>query len=280
MIILYGVLIGAAILSLCWAITAKAPAARANLFAGLDLPEPAPKDSPLGKIGRGLMRIVPTGYLQGLDNNLVQAAHPWKLDLNRLIGLKMALAVVPVLLGLAVGRPIFGLLAALILFLVPDFMVVNQRDARTAVIQEDAANTIDQLTICVEAGLGFDAALLRVASTTEGPLATELQRTVEDIQAGVPRDQALRSFAERTRLPDMKQLVSALIQAQKHGVTIAETLRIQSAELRDKRTQRIEEKAAKLATKILFPMVCCFLPVYFVIIIVPVAVEAFRALPS
>src|SRR4249919_3537449 len=198
MIILYSVFIGAAIFSLWWAVTARPPAARANLLAGLGLPEAPPKDSPLAKIGQALMRAMPTGYLQGLDNNLVQAAHPWKLDLNRLIGIKVALAVIPVLLGLALGQPIFGLLVALVLFLVPDFMVVNQRDARTEVIREDAANSIDQLTICVEAGLGFDAALLRVSSTTDGPLATELQRTVEDIQAGVPRDQALRFFAERT----------------------------------------------------------------------------------
>ena len=124
------------------------------------------------------------------------------------------------------------------LFFLPDYWVLSVRDKRQAAMQADAADVIDQLTICVEAGLGFDAALARVATTTEGPLTDELRHTISDIQAGVPRPQALRTLADRAQIVEIRQLVTALLQAQKHGVPMAETLRIQSAEMRLKRKQR------------------------------------------
>ena len=274
MIIFYGVAIGAAILCLSWALTARPSAARANLMAGLDLPE-APKSntSVTRSLGQGLRWLLPTSYLKGLDHSLVQAGHPNGMDLPRLLGLKLVLFFSTVVFGILLGYPLWGALGALALFFVPDYWLATQREARRAAIQNDAADTIDQLTLVVEAGLGFDAALQRVASTNEGPMAVELQRTVDDMRAGVPRDQALRAFAGRTNLPDIQQLVTALIQAQKHGVTIAETLRLQSAELRDKRMQGAEEQAAKLATKLIFPTMICFLPVFMVIMVGPSAIE-------
>ena len=144
-------------------------------------------------------------------------------------------------------------------------------------MQAKAADTVDQLTICVEAGLGFDAALARVATTTEGPLTDELRHTISDIQAGVPRSQALRTLADRAQIPEIRQLVTALLQAQKHGVPIAETLRIQSSEMRLKRKQRTEEKAAKLTVKMLFPIIVCYLPVFMIITVVPSLIRIFRA---
>ena len=145
-------------------------------------------------------------------------------------------------------------------------------------MQAKAADTIDQLTICVEAGLGFDAALARVATTTEGPLTDELRHTISDIQAGVPRAQALRTLADRAQIVEIRQLVTALLQAQKHGVPMAETLRIQSAEMRLKRKQRTEEKAAKLTVKMLFPIIVCFMPVFMIITVVPALISVVKAL--
>jgi tight adherence protein C len=224
-------------------------------------------------LGQGLRRFLPTSYLKNLETMLVQAGHPNGMDLSKLLGLKLALFAVTIVTSIVLGYPVFGVLGALAVFFVPDYWLATQREARQAAIQEAAADTIDQLTLVVEAGLGFDAALVRVASSSDGPLAIELQRTVDDMRAGVPRDQALRAFADRTRLPDMQQLVSSLIQAQKHGVTIAETLKIQADELRDKRMQGVEEKAAKLATKLIFPTMICFLPVFMVVMVAPSAIE-------
>ena len=279
MIVLYGVAIGAAILCLAWGLTARPSTARANLMAGLDLPEASKSSSSVTRsLGQGVRWLLPSSYLKGLDHTLIQAGHPKGMDLPRLLGLKLVLLFSTVLFGIVLGYPLWGALGALALFFLPDYWLATQREARRAAIQNDAADTIDQLTLVVEAGLGFDAALQRVASTNEGPMAVELQRTVDDMRAGVPRDQALRAFADRTNLPDIQQLVTALIQAQKHGVTIAETLRLQSAELRDKRMQGAEEQAAKLATKLIFPTMICFLPVFMVIMVGPSAIEVAQRL--
>ena len=112
-------------------------------------------------------------------------------------------------------------------------------------MQAKAADIIDQLTICVEAGLGFDAALARVATTTEGPLTDELRTRSATSRPACPRPGAADAGRPGAD-PEIRQLVTALLQAQKHGVPMAETLRIQSAEMRLKRKQRTEEKAAKL----------------------------------
>ncbi len=113
------------------------------------------------------------------------------------------------------------------------------------------------------------AALARVGTTTSGVLTDELRRTIGDIQAGVPRAQALRMLADRAQIVEIRSLVTALLQAQQHGVPMAETLRNQSAEMRLRRTQRTEEKAAKLTVKMLFPIVFCFMPVFMIIVAVP-----------
>jgi tight adherence protein C len=271
MIIVYGVAFGAAILCLWWALSAKPSTARANLFADLPQPE-APESNLIGAmraLGQGLRRLIPKPLIEGLNTNLIKAGHPKGMDMGRLIAMKVILAVIFGGFFLLLGQPVWGLGFALLGFFGPDYWIATEKDKRQTLMRDAAADTIDQLTIVVEAGLGFDAALLRVATTNEGPLAAELTHTVEDMRAGVPRDLALKALADRTQLPEIRQLVVALTQAQRHGTPLADTLRVQAHELRDKRTQRVEEKAAKLATKMIFPIVFCFLPVFFIIILVP-----------
>jgi tight adherence protein C len=222
--------------------------------------------------------MLPNPLVDGLEVRLVQAGHPHGLDLPRLLGIKITMAGLAAFLLVITGQPLFALIAGAVLFFLPDYWVISVRDKRQAAMRADAADVIDQLTICVEAGLGFDAALARVASTTEGPLTDELRHTLSDIQAGVPRAQALRALSDRAQIVEIRQVVSALLQAQKHGVPLAETLRIQSAEMRLKRKQRTEEKAAKLTVKMIFPIVVCFMPVFLIITVVPAVITLFRAL--
>lgn len=262
-----------------WGLTSRPSAARANLFAGL--PPPAASSSPeramLLRVGQVTRRLLPHGLVDGLEVRLIQAGYPGGLDLPRIIGIKISLAVVvavPLLLG---GHALLAFISAVLLFFLPDYWVASVKDKRQLAIQADAADTIDQLTICVEAGLGFDAALARVAATTDGPLTDELRHTMSDIQAGVPRAQALRALADRAQIVEIRQLVTALLQAQKHGVPIAETLRIQSAEMRLKRKQRTEERAAKLTVKMLFPVVLCFMPVFMIVTLVPALINVANA---
>jgi tight adherence protein C len=269
-----------AIGALWWGLTARPSAARANLFAGL--PEqsvrPSKATTVMQRLGETTRRILPNALVDGLEVRLVQAGYPNGIDLPRLLGIKFALAGLAALMLILIGQPLIALVAAGVLYFLPDYWVLSVRDKRQAAMQADAADVIDQLTICVEAGLGFDAALARVASTTHGPLTDEIRHTLSDIQAGVPRSQALRALSDRAQIPEIRQLVTALLQAQKHGVPMGETLRVQSGEMRLKRKQRTEEKAAKLAVKMIFPIVVCFLPVFLIIVLVPALIEVFGAL--
>jgi len=250
-----------------WGLAARPSAARANLFAGLGQPAASPSnsDSVLRQLGRITNGLLPKNLVDKLERSLVQAGHPYGLDIIRLLGIKVAVAVLTAFVLLLAGHPIAAIVGAGLLFFLPDYWVLSTRDKRQAGMQAKVADTIDQLTICVEAGLGFDAALARVAATTDGPLTDELRHTISDIQAGVPRGQALRALGDRAQIVEIRQLVTALIQAQKHGVPIAETLRIQAAEMRVKRKQRTEEKAAKLTVKMLMPIILCFVPVFMIV---------------
>ena len=256
---------------LWWTLTARPSAARANLFAGLRQPETSTTATSsllrwLGQRSRGLL---PNLLVDGLEVNLVQAGHPYGFDLARILGLKVTLAGLTALLLTLISQPIWAIVGGLAMFFLPDYWVLSERDKRQKAMRATAADTIDQLTICVEAGLGFDAALARVATTTDGALTEELRRTMSDIRAGVPRPQALRTLADRVQIIEIRLLVSALLQAQKHGVPLADTLRIQSAEMRLRRKQRSEEAAAKLTVKMLFPIIFCFLPVFTIVAIGP-----------
>ncbi len=270
----------AAVAMLWWGLTAKPSAARGNLFAGLPdaAPEPPPLAAIMRQLGTSTRRMLPRPLVDGLEVNLVQAGHPGGLDLPRLLGIKITLAAMALLTLLVYGQVVAAVIVAAVLFFLPDYWVVSVRDDRQNKMQADAADVIDQMTICVEAGLGLDAAISRVATTTDGPLTDELRRTMNDIRAGVPRAQALRALGDRAQIPEIRQLVTALLQAQKHGVPMAETLRTQSAQMRLKRSQRTEERAAKLTVKMLFPIILCFLPVFMIIVMVPSVLTIFKAL--
>ena len=130
---------------------------------------------------------------------------------------------------------------------------------------------MDLLTISVEAGLGFDAALSQVAKNTEGPLAGEFFRVLQEMQIGKTRAEAFRALAERTTVPELRAFVSSLVQADQFGIPIAKVLREQSKELRVKRRQVAEEKAQKVPVKIMVPLVLFIFPVIFIVILGPAA---------
>lgn len=164
-----------------WGITATPSRARANLFAGLDSPTESPKVSYLQQFGTAVRRFIPHPLVDGLEVKLVQAGHPYGLDLPRILGVKFTLAAVSGGLMFLLGQPLFALVAAVAVFFLPDYAVASMKEKRQDEMRGKSADMIDQMTICVEAGLGFDAALNRVASTNDGPLAEEIQRTIADL---------------------------------------------------------------------------------------------------
>jgi len=179
--------------------------------------------------------------------------------------------LIVLLLSQGTGRQSLGLalLVGAIAYLGPEAVLDRKARERQGQIEKALPDVIDQLTVSVEAGLGFDAAMARSAEGRSGPLADELARVLQDLQVGVDRQVALDRMIARTDVPDLRGFVVAVRQSTRHGLPIANVLRIQSQELREKRRARVEEKAAQLPVKIVFPLVFCILPSLFVIILGP-----------
>jgi len=193
----------------------------------------------------------------------------------RVLSLAAGAVLIVLVLSQGSGRQSLGLavLISALAFLGPEAMLDRKARERQGQIEKALPDVIDQLTVSVEAGLGFDAAMARSAEGRSGPLADELARVLQDLQVGVDRQVALDRMVERTDVPDLRAFVVAVRQSTRHGLPIANVLRVQSQELREKRRARVEEKAAQLPVKIVFPLVFCILPALFVIILGPAGIN-------
>ena len=154
----------------------------------------------------------------------------------------------------------------------PNLLLYNASVKRQSRLQISLPDAMDMLTVCVEAGLGFDAALSKVAYNTTGPLADEFSRVLQEMQIGTSRTQALRAMADRTSVAELRGFVSALVQAGELGIPIANVLREQAKEMRLQRRQRAEEKAQQVPVKILVPLIGCLFPALFIVVIGPGAI--------
>ncbi len=181
----------------------------------------------------------------------------------------MGLKGIGLVFGVVLGLVLFGLtflgflMAALFAasgFFLPDLLVYNAGLKRQQEMRRGLADALDMLTVCVEAGQGFDAAILQVARTVTGPIGGEFARVLSEIQIGKSRADAFASLGERTTAPEVKTFVSALVQADRMGLPIAAVLREQTKEMRIARRQRAEEQAQKVTVKILFPLLLCIFP--------------------
>jgi tight adherence protein C len=168
-----------------------------------------------------------------------------------------------------------ALAGALLGLFAPNAFLNRQVEKRQRNLYNGFPDALDMLVVCVEAGLGLNAAIQRVAEelTVSHPeLAGELGLVNAEIRAGVDRIEALRNLAARTGLDDIRGLVALLAQSVRFGTSVADTLRVYSEEFRDKRMQRAEELAAKIGTKLIFPMVLCLFPSFFLVAIGPAIV--------
>lgn len=153
----------------------------------------------------------------------------------------------------------------------PGLYLHQRAHDRAEEVRRTLPDALDVLTISVEAGLGFDAAVQQVAQRTEGPLADELARMLREMQLGRSRAEALRGLAARSDVPELRAFVGAMVQADGLGIPIAQVLRVQAAEIRVKRRQRAEERAQQVPVKITVPLVFCILPCLFIVVIGPAA---------
>ena len=230
----------------------------------------------------GMKRLALRFSLSGTGDRLTRlldlAGNPPALTLERLLGFKGAGLVLGGLVGLFFGglslRGLFFAAAgATAGFFVPDIAVMNTGAKRQDVLRRGLADALDMLTVCVEAGQGFDGAILHVAKVVEGPVSGEFARVLAEIQIGKSRSAAFSSLAARTKVPEIRTFVTALVQADRLGLPIGSVLREQSVQMRMIRRQRAEEKAQKVPIKILFPMLLCIFPAMFIVIIGPGAIR-------
>jgi tight adherence protein C len=161
------------------------------------------------------------------------------------------------------------ILATVVGFFAPNLYLYQKGHERAERLQRDLPDAIDLLTISVESGLGFDAAVQQVARNTDGPLAEELSRVMREMQIGQGRADALRAMGERSSVGDLRTFVGAMVQADSFGIPVAQVLRVQSAEMRVKRRQRAEEKAQQVPVKITIPLIFCILPTLFIAVMGP-----------
>jgi tight adherence protein C len=184
------------------------------------------------------------------------------------------------LLGVSSGRMLLGLIwLGGLGWVGPTFYVRSRLKARQKEVQLALADMLDMLVVCVEAGLGLNQALVRVADEIDhvSPVMSEQLAMVNlEMRAGTPREEALKNLAERTGLADIRSLVSMMVQTDRFGTSVADALRVHSETMRTKRRQRAEEAAAKTTIKLVFPLVLFVFPAMFVVVIGPSALAIFR----
>ena len=171
---------------------------------------------------------------------------------------------------------VFGVAAG---WMVPKFMLSTRITRRQKELQKALPDAVDLLVICVEAGLGLNQAMMRVAEEIRHVsrlMTEELALANMAIRAGTPREQALLDLAERTGLADIRSLVTMVIQTDRFGTSVAKSLRVHSESMRTKRRQRAEEAAAKTTIKMVFPLTFCIFPALFVVVLGPAFISIFE----
>jgi tight adherence protein C len=240
------------------------------------------------KLGEIAIKFTPQNALQNTSKKLELAGSPGKLDPTMMMALQFisfvffggllflvfSLAKVTWSLGLVVlivlGFSILG-------FFVPQLLLSSAINRRQKNIRRAMPDALDLLTICVEAGLGFDAAMSKVAEKWETELSLAFARAIREIQLGKLRREALRTMAERIGIPEMTSFVAAVIQSEQLGVSLAKVLRIQSDQMRIRRRQLAEEEAHKVPIKMLVPMALLIFPSLMITLLTP---AAFRLMHS
>ncbi len=230
-------------------------------------------------VGQWLLRFTPVGWMRSQTKSLGKAGLLGRITPEQVLGAKILLPTITgvLLLSRAVGSGsarsyLLAISLTILMFFVPDLVIRVLADRRAEEITLVLPDVLDQLTISVEAGLGFESALARIASTDDHALAQEFGRMLQDIKLGTRRIDALDSLAQRSSVNDLRQVVLALRQAESLGVPLARTLRSLSLDMREKRRFRAEERANQLPIKMIFPLGLCILPALFIVILGPAVV--------
>lgn len=246
------------------------------------------------KMGEFVTRFTPQASLQSIQHQLDLAGNPRGVDptlfyVSRLgaAGLFAAATLMLTFIApkgsmfafasgqakailMAIGAGVFG-------FFLPTLLLRSRINRRQDVITKAMPDALDLLTVCVEAGLGFDQAMSKVVEKWENELSMALERVINEIRLGKLRREALRDMSDRMDVPDMTSFVAAIIQADQLGVSIGKVLRIQAEQMRIKRRQRAEKKAHEAPVKMLIPMVFLIFPSIYIVLLGPSVVQIIKS---
>jgi tight adherence protein C len=248
------------------------PPAQASVLAPLVL-----------SLGSALATVLPPRWVTGVDRSLLQAGQP--CTTQGFIACSFICAATMCGFGLLIGTSMGGAAGMFILvvssglgFAMPKVWLSNRVRHRQKDILKSLPDAFDLITVCVEAGLGLEAALARVAEKVEGPFGEELNLMLREVALGKLRRDALRELAQRTGVPDLTSFINAVVQAENMGTSIAAVLRVQAEQMRTKRRQRAEQQAQAAPIKMMFPLVLCIFPTLFIVILGPAGISIFEEL--
>ena len=232
-----------------------------------------------------LTKYVPATRESALLKKLQEAGLSQRLSARELMVIKYLLSAAMALTMLelmgAVGTNVFQsitmVVAGVILgWLLPDVILNSRINQRKAQVEKQLPDTLDLLTVCIEAGLSFEGAMQKVVEKSKGVLADELSVVLRETWMGKPRRDALRAMADRLAVDDLSNFIGSIIMAEQLGISMGNVLRVQSTEVRQKRRQRVEELAMKAPIKMLIPMVTLIFPAIFVILLGPAVIQIMR----
>jgi len=237
----------------------------------------------INRVGTFSARFTPQKVIQDTARKLELAGNPWPVDAPTFLAIRFILAVVVggLIIALVLTNPSgyasdnFMYIGGAILggFYLPQIMLSTKITQRQKEIRKAMPDALDLLTICVEAGLGFDAAMSKVAEKWETELSLAFARVIREVQLGKVRREALKDMSDRLGIAEMTSFVAAIIQSEQLGVSMAKVLRIQSDQMRVKRRQRAEEEAHKSPIKMIIPMALLIFPTIIIIILTPAAIQ-------
>jgi len=242
----------------------------------------------LRRIGEVSTRFTPQKVLQDTTRKLELAGNPGRVDAGTFLASRFVIAAIfgGLLLLVSILSPNKWALGQTVLvvfiftvlgFFFPQLWLQGRINARQKDIRKAMPDALDLLTICVEAGLGFEAAMSKVSEKWQNELSVALLRAIREIQLGKARRDALRDMADRIGIPEMTSFVAAVIQSEILGVSLAKILRIQSDQMRIKRRQRAQEEAGQAPIKMILPLALLIFPSIFIILLTPAAIQMQRA---
>lgn len=242
----------------------------------------------LERLAKLTKKILPAEKEAALQRKLLMAGHPGQMSSNEFLVFQYGLAVILAIVAVTVAITFFNMLQFQVILMglgagisgnILPVLFLNRRIAKHKEnIQQELPDILDLLTISVDAGLGFDAALLKVVEKKGGALGAEFFQMLQEVKKGKARRDALRDMAKRCQVNDLSTFVGAIVQADQLGVSISNVLRLQAEQMRQRRRQQAEEQAMKAPVKMLFPLIFFIFPTIFIVLLGPAVIQVYEVL--